>query len=193
MKVTYSKAEMLERCRLVGGFEPLRADCRVEYTDGIDLDTVLLHRLRSCYLTLLDSEEGVGACAENVGAMVSVSDAEVSGGGVVLTMPSNCRRVLGVRLRGWERGAAVQAASVAGRVMQRQLNRYTRATARHPEAVLSGEGIAGGVASVICWPAPSGRVQVSSVQAITDPGEDYYTLDESAVDGLCRSALSMIF
>ena len=41
MKITLSKAEMLKRRRIAGGLEPLRADCTVERTDGIDIDTVL--------------------------------------------------------------------------------------------------------------------------------------------------------
>lgn len=190
MKVTLSKAQMLERCRLVGGLEPLRSDASVEYTDGIDIDAILESHLRSRYLEMLDSGRAESVAADDISATVRVSETEVSGGGVMLTFPSMCRRVLSVSLRGWERHAAVLPETSCGEVMQRQLNRFTRATARHPVAVRAGNSTGGSAGGVLCWPSPGGRVSVSGAIAVTDPGPDYYTLDEVAVDELCRAVVS---
>ena len=45
---------MLERRRISGGLEPLRSDCSIEYTDGIDIDRLLEQQLRARYVWMLD-------------------------------------------------------------------------------------------------------------------------------------------
>ncbi len=189
MKITLSKEKMLERCRKAGGLEPLRTDCTIELTDGIDLDAYLEPRLRKWYLDLLDTGPRELVAADNISATVSVSTNEYGDtGGAVLTMPALCRRVFDVKMRGWAAAAEVLPPSEYARVASLQLNPFTAATAAFPVAVSLPGSVAGKAADIAVWPCGS-PARAESVIAALDPGGDYYTMDERALDDLIISKL----
>lgn len=176
MKLSLTREEMLVRRRLAGGFEPLRVDCTVEDTAGVDIDALLEQELRSRYLTLLDTASEEYLAPADVAGETGV--AEYADGGSLLTPPAGCRRVLRVRMAGWEREAEVAAAEERSRVEARQRNPYTAATASQPAALARADG------RVAVWPA---SVSVETVWAACDEGPEVYNIDERALAVLCKS------
>lgn len=171
---------MLEQARIATHLADLRADCAIEFTDGIDIDVLLEQKLRSRYLALLDSGDRSLVAPDNIAAMVAVST-DAPGGGLRLTAPAMCRRVFAVRMRGWERAAEVLPCASFRRVLGRQLNPYTAASTANPVAVLDGDGVAGSAPAVVVWPAAEGENKIEFFNAVTDSGEDFYVLDEAAL------------
>ena len=174
---------MLEHCRKAGGLEPLRTDCSVEVSAGIDLNGHLELMLRKWYLDLLDTGDRELVAADNIAASVTAALNEGDTGGAVLTMPALCRRVFDVKMRGWATGTTVLPASEYGRVASLQLNPFTAATAAFPVAVSLPGATAGRAADVAVWPATASP-RAEAVVAALDPGADYYTLDERALGEL---------
>ena len=168
MKIRLSKSEMLERRRLAAGLEPLRADCRIEYTDGIDVDRLLEQDLRARSVRPLDTAAESCLAPENIADVRSETCGE---GGMRIVVPDNCRRVLALEGEGWQRSVPVQGAEHYERVWGKQYNGYVAATGLVPVAVRGPDGC------VYAWPA--GRVK--SLRVVTDPGEEYYVLDESGL------------
>lgn len=186
MKITLSKSRILELRRLAAGLGNARSDCSIEYTDGLDVDALLLQRLRYRYLELLDTADRRLLAPDNIAS--SVLAAATTDGGVRLNLPATCRRVFEVRLPGWNRAAqVVPAGPVATALLRRQANPYARAKPAHPVALCAGEGIAGTAPDILCYPAPEGIPAPVTVVAVTDPGEDTYILDEAALPILLES------
>ena len=182
MRVSLTKAEMLERRRMASGLEPLRDDCTVELTAGIDVDRVLEGQLRWRYLDLLDNGERRKISAEDVSDMTALSTVtDSSVGGVLLTPPDNCRRALDVRLEGWVRPVEILPVQEAGRVMSRQLNPFTAATADCPAAVVIAERRGTRPPEIMAWPA---ALNVSLLTATVDYGPERYVLDECGIEDL---------
>lgn len=87
--------------------EPLRADCTIERTDGIDLDARLREEMRAWYLDLLrHGPVEALAPAEIAGECRAVVSPE---GVTELILPAGVERVLSVQLSGWCRAATVIA------------------------------------------------------------------------------------
>ena len=82
MKLVLTKEEMLKRRRIAGGFEPLRTDCTVEDTAGVDINAVLESELRAKYLHLLDHGPVEMLAADEVAASTAVTD-YVDGGSLL--------------------------------------------------------------------------------------------------------------
>ena len=175
MKVTLTREEMLRRRRTAAGLDTLRSDCSIEQTDGLTVDEILEPELRRRYLRFLDT-----APVELLAPDDLCDDAVCypsAAGGAAIRVPLKCRRVLEVRLNGWERSCRVQPPDKAASVMALQLNPYTAATGANPAAVLDPSRT-----TVLVWPATTGLIPtVSLFTAITDPGEDFYVLDEAGI------------
>lgn len=186
MKITLSKSRILELRRIAAGLGNARSDCSIEYTDGLDIDALLLQRLRHRYLELLDTADPRLLAPDNIAS--SVLAAATADGGVRLNLPDTCRRVFEVRLPGWNRAArVVPAGPAATALLHRQANPYARAKPSDPVALCAGEGIAGTAPDILCYPAPEGIPAPVTVVAVTDPGEESYILDEAALPVLLES------
>ena len=176
MKLTLTRSEMLARRRLAGGFEPLRTDCTVGETAGTDIDALLSQQIRSRYLELLDTADPALLAPEDVAADTALTP--FGPDGVLLSLPSVCRRVLSVRLAGWSGIAPVLPESALTRVRAMLLNPFTAPGACTPVAVaLSGGRVA-------AWPGGSAALEVI---AVCDHGPDIYKIDERALWLLCES------
>lgn len=177
MKVTYTRSEMLALRRTMTGHEPLRNDCTIEVTEGIDTDELFLHQLRAWYLNLLDHGPREWIAPENIASAATASPLSPSGSRIVL--PDYCRRVFEVRLQGWITSVHVEAADKLPKIMNRQQNPFSAATVFHPVAVQI-PGPDGHCGEILAWPAGNG---VTVLTAATDRGEDVYSFDESALAG----------
>lgn len=176
MTVTLTRSQMLEAWRRRAGLEPLNRDCTIERFDGIDADAVIAERMRQWYLDLLDNGDLklIGSATE-ASSLVKARLTTGNGSAVIETDPS-VRRLLTIRLSGWERSAAVVDRSDAAGLIGLQDNRYSRAGTASPLAYRDEAGL------VIATPATG--VTVISAMAIIDPGADTYILDERALDSI---------
>ncbi|MDE6854449.1 MAG: hypothetical protein K2J38_05280 [Muribaculaceae bacterium] len=179
MKLTWTRAELLEYRRRIGGLEPLRTDCSVVSTDGIDVDAILSAQLRRWYLDLLDNGPRELIAPENISATTMVSRPDPPlGDASLVRVPDICRRVFDIRLKGWSRAVEPLPASEIEQVVRRQLNPFTAATASRPVAVLLPPGSGQRVREILAW--PSGP-QVTTLYAAVDTGDDSYCFDEAAL------------
>lgn len=175
MMLRITKEEMLKRRRIAAGLEPLRSDCSVERTDGIDIDAMLESSMRQAYLKLLDTAPP--HLVASTGLMASTELVPGSGNGTLVTLPASCRRAFTVRLSGWELAADVLPSSQAMHVIGRQLNPFTRATPAAPVAVLMPGDEGGAQQKIMAWPAGA----TAEITAAIDPGDHIYILDEAAL------------
>lgn len=189
MKITLTKDEMLQRLRVLAGLDSLRADCTIEYTDGIDVDAMLEIKLRAWYLGLLDSAPASLLAPADITSVAAVED-DAPAEGCRVTVPGMCRRAFDIRLGGWLRAVPVLPAANADQVLRRQLNPYTRATAASPVAVAAPGGADGAMGGILAWPAAA---DVCLLTAVVDPGPDKYVMDEAAMGALAQLAASLGF
>lgn len=96
MTVKLTKEEMLRRRRIADGLEPLRTDCTIARTDGIDIDAYLATELRRRYLHLLDHAPRELLATENLSGdtdsrKVALDETE----GAQIDVPGRARREIG--------------------------------------------------------------------------------------------------
>lgn len=173
MKITFTKAQMLERRRLVGGLEPLRTDCSVSEADGIDIDRILEIELRNWYLDLLDNGPlSMLALTDMASASSITSGSGTFAGATIVKPPESCRRAVSIFLQGWAEPATVLPQEEAGRCFTLQRNPYTSASKARPMAVRLSDG------NIATWPAAGTLI---SLLAAADTGPESYVFDESAL------------
>lgn len=164
MKQTLTREQMLAQWKLIRASEPMRLDCTVTRTDGIDLDSIYEAEMRAWYLRLLDSAPIERIVPIEASAMAKV---EVRNGLTVITTPEGCRRVLQVRFDGWDAPLTPDAKGDAVRACA--ANPYIK----RPLAARIGPGI------VIV----SGAVgKLTTLLCAIDTGPEAYHLDDSALN-----------
>lgn len=166
MKKTLTSDSMLDLWRLLRAAEPLRLDCTVERTDGVDLDSILRSQMRSWYLQLLDGGDERFLAPEDVAAQARVESAD---GLTVVSAPPQVRRVLRLQFSDWDSPIAPLAPEQT--VRARAANRFSRRplAARVSPRVIIVSGTSGTLSSLIC---------------AVDPGEDSYVFDDAALSRL---------
>ncbi len=174
MKLTLDQSEMLALWKRRHFIEPLRADCTIERTDGIDLDARLREEMRAWYLDLLrHGPVEALAPAEIAGECRAVVSPE---GVTELILPTGVERVLSVQLSGWCRAATV-IADPRHPAVRLQENPFSRGGVEAPVAIWSpGSEVVRLMSAAVAAGTP-----VASVLAAVDAGPDLYTFDEQAV------------
>ncbi len=150
--------------------EPLRADCVVSRSDGVDLEAVAADEMRRWYVRMLADAPAEMLAPKDVALTVAIR--RTANGTGTITLPENVVRVVAVKLSTWEREATIVAAdSALGRL---QANRYSR----------------GGVAGPVAVVRPGGRLElfslgsgvsvpvVETLLVVEDPGPERYVMDE---------------
>jgi len=172
MLQTLTRSEMLKLWRKAAGLEPLRADCTVERVEGLDADAVIEPRMRAWYLHLLDTAPpGLLPIDDVAGDIVlapCVEHAAATG-----MLPERARRLLEIRVTGWNNPAQPCTVADAQRRCALALNPYSAPGASHPMCVCTGRRIH------VC-PIEDGDI-VHYALAVVDTGPDCYVLDESLV------------
>ena len=175
MKLNLNKAEMLAQWMLRRHLEPVRADCRVERSDSVDLERVCAAEMRAWYLELLATAPAALLSPRDV-AGEAEAEASADGYSVEVWLPENVVRPLSVRLAGWHRGAVVRLPGGADE--RRCASRFG----------------AGGIAEPVAFLEPDGRLRLFSrpslrrapvveyLEAAVDTGEELYSFDERALD-----------
>lgn len=179
MKITLLKEEMRRRLRLLAGLEPVRADCTIEYTDGLDIDGLLDCKLRAWYLDLLDNGDMSLLAPTDIAATSRSTDGPYEASAI--SLPAMCRRVDAIRLEGWSRSVKILGKDMVAATVRRQSNPFLAATPDSPIAVENPGGTGGSPGDILAW--PKGK-SVSLLTAVLDAGPDSYTLDETALGQL---------
>lgn len=172
MRTEYTKEEMMALWKRRHFIEPLRADCVMSRSDGVDMDTRVAEDMRAWYLDLLRNAPVEHLAPTDMSLTCSVS--RDSAGALQIRLPASAVRVAAVKLSGWERAVVpvVNAGSAC-----RQGNKYACGGVANPQAVLEHGGI-------LRLSAAPGRLTLPAIEVldvITDPGPELYVMDESAV------------
>jgi len=170
MNVTLSPDEMLLHWRLYRAMEPLRADCEVERLDGLDTDAILRMQMRAWYLDLLDFGDPALLTPVDVASRAMLSPER--DGVAVITLPHDCRRLLDLKVEGWERSARLTAPGT--QLAMEQLNPYTRGNCHAPVAVVDRFRC-----RIYPFPAPGARIE--RALAAVAPADGSYSFDDSAL------------
>ena len=172
MKLTHD--EMLQLWKLVNAYEPLRADCTVTRSDGIDLDGLLTVEMQAWYDNLLDTAPIEMLCPHDISsrAILTIN----INGHAEIELPADCRRLIEVKLSCWHRPAAIIAEPDAATI-NRQSSPFTRGGAMEPVALmLHGR--------LMLYSIPDGTTSIPRVErliAVTKPQDGTYELAERAI------------
>lgn len=174
MIVNLSHRQMLQTWRQCAGLEPLVSACTVERFDGVDVDSRLAAMMRQWYLALLDAGDPslLGPAADASG-LVTV-DPAAADGCARLICDASVRRLMSVRLSGWERPADVVDSRDVSRTLALQSNPFSRAGNSGPIAWRDASGC------LFAIPAAPGSAVVCAT-AYIDAGPESYRLDERAL------------
>lgn len=125
--------QLVDMFALRRGFEPLRADCEVSRTDGVDMRQLLEYEVRSRYAGALMTLPIEQLPTEDLSSKVRL--VVQSDGSGVIDLPDNTVRVGEVKL------SSVRAADAAPPLVQAQANRWSRGGSYEPVAVLRGNRV----------------------------------------------------
>lgn len=173
MKISLTTDEMLDVWRLHRALLPLREDCVVERLDGIDLDMYLRREMRNWYLDLLDTAAPEMLKVTDIAGQTMVKP--LADGSGVVTLPERCRRVVEVKLDGWERPARIVDVAELP-VVSWQQNPFTRGDAAEPIAIHDC-----GSLQLYSIPDNVTNPRLLSLKCVVEPDEGLYELDERAL------------
>ena len=162
---------------LLTRLEPLRADCRVTRSDGIDLEALCAMEMRRWYMNLLchGPLKWVPVADMADDCRLAVSDEGI----LTVRLPPEVIRPVSVELYGWERPAPVTTPdSRQGRM---QANPFSRAGVCVPAAVLRTDGY---TLELYSAPAAVASARIKSCMCVPDPGEDTYIFHEDALSSI---------
>ncbi len=165
---------MLEIWRQRLGLCTTRTDASIAEWDGIDTDAMLLARMRPWYLHLLDTAPPALLPVSEAARQCTLSQSGSSHH--LILPPSDCRRVLSVKMQGWQRSVQPVGHDMpeGAALLRRLASPYARPGTGCPTAVLMADGRIA--------VAPVDIPVVESLRAILDSGPETYTLCPSLLD-----------
>lgn len=172
MKLTLTANEMLDIWRMRRALLPLREDCVVGRSDGIDVDMLLRYEMRQWYATLLDTAPPEMLVLTDIAR--EVAPVLLDDGSVEVALPGGCRRVIEVMLEGWVRQATLTRPETP--LARRQANPYSRGRTEMPVAVVNSSRL-----TLYSAPAGVARPRLSRLLCVVEPDEGLYQLDERAI------------
>lgn len=165
-----STEEMLGVWKLKRYFEPLRSDCEITRTDGVDLERLQMMEMREWYLNLLDN--GNLSLVEVSDIARDVALKHQDDGSATIMLPAECRKVVEVKLEGWNRAAII--VNPASPIAALQLSPYSRGRAEEPVAV-AHQGY------LHIYTPASTASRIASLKCVLEPAGGFYRLDERAL------------
>lgn len=183
MKITLTQAQMLSLWRRAQGLEPTAAAVSLEQWDSIDTEAQLALRMRQWYLRLLDTGDETLVATSDISTQISLR--RVGDGLYAATLPATCRRLL--RLNITDECGTSMVVPDADAVPETAVTRYHRRRANPwgaPAFVPVRACVRGHSLVVACGHGPGGAdtlPAVSEAQAVIDPGDETYILDEAAL------------
>lgn len=172
MIIKLSSDEMLAQWKLRRGFAPLRVDCMITRSDGVDLDELLRLEMRDWYLNLLSTAQVEMLATTNIAddiAIVPMSDGEAT-----VMLPQNCRRIVEFQLEGWERPAIILT-DASSREAFMQQNPFARGNSVQPIALKHGNRL-------FLYTVPQNQQpKITRAIAVMEPTDGSYEMDETAL------------
>lgn len=164
--IVYSEARMLEEWKLRCRLEPLRTDCVITRTDGIDIDAYLLRELRAWYIRQLATAPVYTLPLTDIASDIAMTRAP-DGAGLVM-LPPRCMRVVSVDMPGWQRPARIVTDLTCADAVA-QTSPYSRGKSCAPVALVLADRI-------LLYTPPQGISAPSSLLAVMQPPEGTYHL-----------------
>ncbi len=183
MKITLTQAQMLSLWRRAQGLEPTAAAVSLEQWDSIDTEAQLALRMRQWYLRLLDTGDEALVATSDISSQISLRRLDF--GVYTAALPLTCRRLLRFNITD-DCGTSMvvpdtenTSEQVATRYRRRRANPWGASAYIPPRACVRGQSLI-----VTCGAGPDGAETlpvISEAQAVVDPGDETYILDESAL------------
>lgn len=171
MKITLSSSEILAQWKLCRGFEPLREDCEITRTDGVNLDALLRLEMRNWYLNLLKTAPIEMLVLTNIANDIAIVANDNNVG--VVQLPESCRRLVEFQLKGWKRPAKIiDNPNCRDALMQD--NAYSRSGCEQPIVIKRGN-------SLHIYSLPDATPTIVRAMAVMEPTDGSYEMDESAL------------
>lgn len=164
--------QMLALWRRAQGYEAARTDCAVEIFEGQDLTAQWLTAMRNWYLELLDTGDLRYLTLTDIAPRLAFAPA-APGGVWTAHLPVDVRRVVSLQVAGAQMPTVI---GTDARRMALNANRYGRSSQLMPTAAVTGRDL-----TLWCCTDNGYQPQITNVMAVTDPGEDFYDFDESAL------------
>lgn len=165
--ISISAAQMLEIWKQTGLYEPLSADIETDYMSGIDLDTLLMHRIDAWYGRLFEEMPRELLPATEIAP--SLLPERLPCGAVRVRLPERTVGVCSAMVDGWHRPAIIVDDPDSPRA-RAQLNRFSRGSTQVPVAVVSPDR------TMTLYTPPPGNVALTSVKAIVMPEKGTFIL-----------------
>lgn len=171
----YSLQDLIAEWRMCRGLEPLRIDATIRRQDAFEIDEYARRDIERWYDRLLESAPLDLLVVEDITDRVTVAPA--GRGTAVMQLPGDCRRLVEVMMKGWERPALITTAdSKTGR---RQVSPFSR----------------GGMCVPVAIPEAGGRVRLygfrnglepeaARVMAVARPPDGVYRCQPRALETL---------
>ncbi len=171
MRLTLTSEEFLALWRLRRGLEPLRNDCRIVRTDGIDLSALERTEMESWFAIQLREAPVDRLVPVDIGASVSVG--RLPDGAGLIELPEGVARVVAVDMEGWTRTARI-VSDRADPLRDAQLHPLSRGGANAPVVVVEPGRLR------LYTPRPGATLTRLSV--VMEPMDGFYTFDSSLLD-----------
>ena len=171
MRLTLTSEEFLALWRLRRGLEPLRNDCRIVRTDGIDLSALERTAMEAWFARQLREAPASRLAPVDISASVSVTAAPDGSG--VIELPDSAVRVIAVDTDGWARTARI-VTDAADPLRAAQLNPMSRGGSNDPVAVVEPGRLR------LYTPPPGAAL--TRLTVIEEPADGLYTFDSSLLD-----------
>lgn len=175
--MTLTDQQMYTHWRRYRGLEPELSDCSVEMFEGADLTARLHVEMRQWYLDLLDHGDLGLLTLTDVASRLAFTPADAAGVWRA-PLPPDVRRPVTLTLAG---GLTVAVQHAGDPAVQRALmlanNPYSRQCAMQPLVYVDG----GRTLTLVAAGSDSQAPHVLSAMAVVDPGDELYTMDESAL------------
>lgn len=160
--------------KLRQGFTPQRTDCTADIINAIDIDTILSMQIRDWYINLLDNADIRYLVTTDISSRLTPQPHP--SGTVTIHLPDGIRRITHIKLKGWQRPAAVIRADRDPALASRQANPHTRGGPVNPVAIHYPPD------TVLLYTLPDDAdPMIETATAVILPPENTYTLDPSAL------------
>lgn len=163
--------EMLALWKQVMRLDTPRRDCTVEWDDGIDLDALLLTKIKQWYAHLLNTAPAHLLPIEDVAAQVSLT---TSRGVVIATPPHHCVRPVEWKLAEWQRSVTEFLDPCSHEAML-QLNEWTRGGACNPAIIDYGF-------QLLMMTTSGSSPQLELARCVVRPADGTYQFHSSLLD-----------
>lgn len=181
MKLT--DAQMMTLWRRAQGLEAARSDCSIEVFEGYDISSSLITAMRQWYLNLLDTAPLQHLQTTDISSQIILTN--IAAGVWQFTLASDVRRLISMQIEGCSHATNILSYDEAQRQIALCTNRYSRNGIANPLAVRQGS-----VVTLYCRTSNGEQPVITSSIAVTDPGDEWYIFNESALSLIPKTEIS---